>query len=48
MNALEQEMLNRILYIGEKIPESLLDDSRSKFILLGTPQEFIDSVMEEE
>lgn len=41
---LERAMLNKILYVGDQIPDSLLDDPRSKFILLGTPQEFIDAV----
>lgn len=39
---LKQSIQERILYIGEEIPESLMKDKRPKFILLGTPQEFID------
>ena len=42
----EQAMLNKILYIGNEIPESLMSDKRPKFILLGTPQEFIDETSE--
>lgn len=39
---LEQSLLERILYIGTEIPESMMKDTRPKFIVLGTPQEFID------
>ena len=39
---LEQIITNKILYIGEKIPISLLIDKRPKFILLGTPRELIE------
>ena len=38
----EQAIRDKILYIGNEIPESLMSDKRSKFIVLGTPQEFID------
>lgn len=38
----EQALRDKILYIGTQIPESLLSDTRRKFIVLGTPQEFID------
>lgn len=38
---LEQRFLERILYIGNEIPESLVKDKRDKFILLGTPQDLI-------
>lgn len=41
---LEQALLDRILYIGEEIPGAVADDGRPKFVLLGTPQEFIDAV----
>ena len=41
----EQSLLNRILFIaGEKegIPESLVNDERKRFMVLGTPQDVID------
>ena len=41
---LEQALLDKILYVGETIPEGLFEDTRPKFILLGTPQQLIDSV----
>lgn len=40
----EQAILDKILYIGEEIPESLVNDKRPKFVVLGTPQELIDEV----
>ncbi len=46
MKTTEQALLEKILYIGDKIPESLLSDERPKFIVLGTPQEFIDETTE--
>lgn len=42
---LEEAMRNKILYIGEEIPESLMNDPRPKFILLGSPQQLIDEVV---
>ena len=33
---------DRILYIGNEIPETLMSDKRDKFIILGSPQEVID------
>jgi len=41
---LEQPFLERILYIGNEIPESLVEDKRDKFILLGTPQDLVSEV----
>lgn len=41
---LEQAILDKIVYIGEEIPQSLVNDKRPKFIVLGTPQELIDEV----
>lgn len=38
---IEQSIQNRILYIGNKIPECLLEDSRDKFILLGNVMDVI-------
>jgi hypothetical protein len=38
----EQAILDKILYIGDEIPESLMNDTRPKFIVLGSPQELID------
>lgn len=40
----EAAMLDRILYIGEDLPENVAKDERPKFVLLGTPQEFLDSL----
>ena len=42
MKTIEESLLERILYIGEEIPETLIKDKRPKFIILGTPQEVID------
>ena len=42
----EQAIRDKILYIGNEIPESLMSDKRPKFIVLGTPQEFIDETSE--
>ena len=39
---IEESLLDRILYIGNEIPEGLANDSRDKFILLGCPQDVID------
>ena len=47
MKELEQELLNRILYIGDKLPEDVANDPRPKFVVLGTPQELIDSLKKE-
>jgi hypothetical protein len=41
---LEQAILDKIVYIGDEIPQSLVNDKRPKFIVLGTPQELIDEV----
>ena len=41
---LEQAILDKILYIGDEIPKSVAEDKRSKFVVLGTPQELIDEV----
>jgi len=42
MKKLEQLLLNKIVYIGDEIPQSLTKDKRPKFVLLGTPKELID------
>ena len=42
MKTTEQAIRDKILYIGNEIPASLILDKRPKFIILGTPQEFID------
>lgn len=41
---LEQALLDRIMYIGDELPEVIANDKRQKFVLLGTPQELIDEV----
>lgn len=42
MKTVTQALLDKILYIGEQIPEDIAKDSRTKFVVLGTPQELID------
>lgn len=42
MGKLEDIMLQKILFIGEELPEAIAKDPRPKFVLLGTPQELID------
>lgn len=42
MKTVEQAILDKILYIGDKIPDGVAKDKRSKFVVLGTPQELID------
>jgi len=42
MKTIEQSLQDRILYIGNEIPESIAKDNRPKFIILGSPQEVID------
>ena len=44
METLEKAIQDKILYIGDEIPDTLMTDMRSKFIVLGTPQELIDEV----
>ena len=46
MKTTEQAIRDKILYIGDEIPTSLISDKRPKFIVLGTPQEFIDETSE--
>lgn len=41
----EQALHTRISYIGEKIPNSLIDDDRPKFVVLGYPQEVFDEIV---
>jgi len=42
---IEQSMLDRILYIGKEIPDGVSKDTRSKFVLLGFPQQVIDETI---
>ena len=42
----DKDILDKIVYIGEEIPESLTTDKRSKFVLLGNPEEFITNLKE--
>ncbi len=46
MKTIEQALLDKILYIGEEVPEFFLTDKRPKFILLGSPQDLIDETTE--
>lgn len=41
----EQALHARISYIGGKIPNSLIDDERPKFVVLGYPQEVFDEIV---
>lgn len=41
MKTVKQAILEKILYIGNEIPDGVAKDSRSKFVVLGSPQEFI-------
>ena len=41
---IEQNILDRILFIGDEVPEFFTTDKRMKFILLGTPQNLIDEL----
>lgn len=47
MKTIEQAILDRILYVGEEIPEGIANDKRPKFVLLGIPQELIDETKEQ-
>ena len=47
MKTIEEIIRDRIVYIGEEIPESLVNDKRPKFILLGTPADLIKELSEE-
>ena len=42
---IEQSLLNRILYIGNEIPDGVAKDKRDKFVLLGYPQQVIDETI---
>ena len=44
MTNIKEIISNRILYIGNEIPESIAKDTQSKFVLLGYPNEFIDEL----
>lgn len=46
MKTTEQAIYERILYIGDEIPEAVKNDKRPKFVLLGSPQEFINETTE--
>ena len=41
---LEQALLDRILYVGEELPDGVAQDKRPKFVLLGSPAELIKEV----
>ena len=46
MKNIEEIIMERILFIGEKYPEEAANTIRPKFVLLGTPQELIDELKE--
>ena len=41
---IEQKFLDKLLYIGEEIPDGVSQDRRTKFVLLGTSQALIDEI----
>lgn len=41
---IKEILLDRIVYIGNDVPESVAKDQCPKFILLGTPQDFMDEI----
>ena len=43
---IEQAIKDKILWIGNKIPESIVKDNRPKFVILGNPQELINETQE--
>ena len=46
MKTTELALMEKIMYIGNKIPQGIAEDTRPKFVVLGTPQEFIDETMD--
>ena len=46
MKNIQEIISNRLLYIGNEIPESIAKDTHSKFVLLGYPHELIDELNE--
>ncbi len=44
LKAVEAEMLDKIYYIGNELPQ-VKADVRDKFVLLGFPQKFLDAVL---
>ena len=44
LERVEKLMLENILYIGDEIPSAIMEDKRSKFILLGFPGKFLSSL----
>lgn len=48
MNAretIEQALTNRVLFIGEQLPEAVANDTRPKYVLLGAPNDLINEVL---
>jgi hypothetical protein len=43
---IEQTVLDRILFIGDKLPELREDDNRVKYVLLGLPADHLDELAE--
>ncbi len=43
---LEHHLSELILFIGDELPQALIEDKRPKFVMLGTPQELIDIITE--
>ncbi len=44
MSNIDELPRDRILFIGEQVPESLATDSNPKYILSGVPQELLDDI----
>lgn len=44
MKTTKDVLLDKLLYIGDEIPISIVHDIRPKFVLLGTPQELLDEL----
>ncbi|MDI6788751.1 MAG: hypothetical protein QME51_10310 [Planctomycetota bacterium] len=44
LDGVEQELKDKILYIGNLLPQSLLTDTRPKYVVLGTPEGFLKEI----
>ena len=42
---IEQSLLDRIVYIGNEIPDGVARDKRDKFVVLGYPQQVVDETI---
>ena len=46
MEEIKQKMIDKIYYIGNELPQAT-QNKQSKFVLLGTPQDFLNSLEKE-